>query len=157
MGLDSYLSVKNYVSGYDFEPEENQKQFKALLESAKLSMEDIALGCPGAYLTLTVGYWRKANAIHKWFVDNVQKGEDDCKSYYVTREQLAELLEHCKKALGDKEYAKEWLPPQEGFFFGSTEMDEGYTADLNKTIKILESVLNNPKLKGWDVYYQSSW
>ena len=25
-----------------------------------------------------VGYWRKANAIHGWFVRNVQNGKDDC-------------------------------------------------------------------------------
>lgn len=30
-------------------------------------------------ITEEVGYWRKANAIHGWFVDNVQKGNDDCK------------------------------------------------------------------------------
>jgi len=39
-----------------------------------------------------VGYWRKANAIHKWFVDNVQNGEDDCQRYDVTPAQLTELL-----------------------------------------------------------------
>lgn len=38
------------------------------------------------------GYWRKANQIHKWFVENVQEGEDDCKEYYVSREKLKELL-----------------------------------------------------------------
>lgn len=42
-----------------------------------------------------VGYWRKANAIHKWFVDNVQDGEDDCGSYEVDREQLERLLHLC--------------------------------------------------------------
>ena len=25
-----------------------------------------------------IASWRKANAIHKWFVDNVQDGVDDC-------------------------------------------------------------------------------
>jgi hypothetical protein len=24
-----------------------------------------------------VGYWRKANAIHRWFVEHVQDGNDD--------------------------------------------------------------------------------
>lgn len=44
-----------------------------------------------------VGYWRKANAIHNWFVENVQNGEDDCWSYAVTKEQIEELLELCKE------------------------------------------------------------
>ena len=43
-----------------------------------------------------VGYWRKANHIHAWFVKNVQEGEDDCGMYPVSREQLALLLETCK-------------------------------------------------------------
>ena len=43
----------------------------------------------------SVGYWRKANAIHKWFVDNVQDGEDNCDYYEVTKEQLEELLDIC--------------------------------------------------------------
>jgi len=45
----------------------------------------------------TIAYWRKANQIHKWFVDNVQDGEDDCGYHYVAREQLEELLKLCKQ------------------------------------------------------------
>lgn len=49
--------------------------------------------------TTEIAYWRKANAIHKWFVDNVQDGIDDCRQSVVTREQLNELLEVCKKVV----------------------------------------------------------
>jgi hypothetical protein len=44
-----------------------------------------------------VCYWRKANQIHKWFVDNVQGGVDDCGEYLVTEDELDELRELCKK------------------------------------------------------------
>ena len=44
-----------------------------------------------------VGYWRKANQIHAWFVENVQNGCDDCKAYEVSEEQLEELLDICKR------------------------------------------------------------
>lgn len=50
-----------------------------------------------SYIEEEVGYWRKANAIHKWFVDNVQEGIDDCKEYYVSIEQLKELHDICQK------------------------------------------------------------
>lgn len=50
-----------------------------------------------SYIIEEVAYWRKANQIHKWFVDNVQDGNDDCGSYYVSREKLQELLDLCKK------------------------------------------------------------
>ncbi len=43
-----------------------------------------------------VGYWRKANAIHRWFVENVQDGEDDCDYHReVTAEDLEELRDLC--------------------------------------------------------------
>lgn len=48
---------------------------------------------------IQVGYWRKANHIHNWFVNNVQNGEDDCNSYIVTKEKLINLLDVCKKVL----------------------------------------------------------
>lgn len=42
-----------------------------------------------------VGYWRKANAIHKWFVENVQNDVDDCDYYEVSKKNLQELLNIC--------------------------------------------------------------
>ena len=40
-----------------------------------------------------MGYWRKANAVHNWFVDNVQDGNDGCKHYWVSKEDLQKLLD----------------------------------------------------------------
>lgn len=44
-----------------------------------------------------VGYWRKANQIHNWFVENVHGGIDDCGTYEVTEAQLVNLLNTCKE------------------------------------------------------------
>lgn len=101
-----------------------------------------------------VGYWRKANAIHKWFVDNCQEGEDDCKRYYVERDTLKKLLELCQKVKKEKGKATELLPPTSGFFFGSTNVDEEYWDDIKSTIKILKEALEE---KEGDFYYRSSW
>ena len=47
-----------------------------------------------------VAYWRKANAIHKWFVENVQDGEDDCLYHReIMRDDLEKLMKACKKIL----------------------------------------------------------
>ena len=46
-----------------------------------------------------IGYWRKANQIHAWFVDNVQGGKDDCEEYSVSRSQLGQLLAVVKEVL----------------------------------------------------------
>lgn len=52
------------------------------------------------HISEEVGYWRKANQIHNWFVENVQDGVDDC-CYHdeVTKEILEELLDVCKRVL----------------------------------------------------------
>ena len=45
-----------------------------------------------------VGYWRKENMIHKWFIDHVQDGVDDCDYHNeCTKEILDELLDTCEK------------------------------------------------------------
>ena len=46
-----------------------------------------------------VAYWRKANQIHNWFVENVQNGIDDCGYYEVSRQELQELLGDCRDVL----------------------------------------------------------
>lgn len=53
-----------------------------------------------------IGYWRKANHIHKWFVDNIQDGVDECDTYEVTKEQLEDLLSVCKKVLDNSKLVK---------------------------------------------------
>ena len=40
-----------------------------------------------------VGYWRKANAIHAYFVNNIQNGYDDQASYIVSKEDFESLFE----------------------------------------------------------------
>lgn len=46
-----------------------------------------------------IAYWRKANEIHKWFVDKVQDGVDDCRYYLVKKEDIQELIDICNKIL----------------------------------------------------------
>lgn len=53
-----------------------------------------------------VAEWRKANQIHKWFVDKVQDGKDDCGYYEVEPEQLEELLEAVNEVLGSTRLVK---------------------------------------------------
>lgn len=47
-----------------------------------------------------VGYWRKVNAVHYWFVRNVQNGEDDCEYHReVTKNDLINLRDTCKQVI----------------------------------------------------------
>ena len=59
---------------------------------------------PWMRITEQVGYWRKANQIHSWFVENIQDGVDDC-GYHreVTEDDLNELLDVCQQVLNSCE------------------------------------------------------
>jgi len=50
-------------------------------------------------VSLEAMYWRKANAIHGWFVENCQDGEDNCQEYWVSREKLINLKDLCQDIL----------------------------------------------------------
>lgn len=49
-----------------------------------------------------VGYWRKANAIHGWFVRELANGVDECQPIHVSRENLITLRQLCLEALRDR-------------------------------------------------------
>lgn len=157
MGLDQYLYATNYLSGGKWQSEDKQSAYAKIAEALEAD-KFINADFPSISINVKVGYWRKANQVHQWFVDNVQSGEDNCAEYYVSREQLEELLSVCQevKATKDKEVAEELLPTQAGFFFGSYEIDEWYWEQIDYTIEQLERVLATVP-EGWDFAYQSSW
>ena len=145
MGLDMYLKGKLWIRDLKLK-QDLTKQFKELESFSSDAVQEI---------TIEAIYWRKANAIHKWFVDNVQEGTDDCGSYYVSRTQLEALRETCQRVLDFKHLANGQLPTQEGFFFGNTEYDEGYYDDLRYTVECINQALTLPEQ--WDFEYHSSW
>lgn len=154
MGLDMYLKGKRYLSSY-FNEGDNEVAGKIAELFPELN------GRPGRFdgnivkeVMVELGYWRKANAIHDWFVKNCQE-EDNCQPAYVGREQLEELKAICQEILADRSKAASLLPPTAGFFFGSTEIDEYYFQDLEQTVKIIDSALTMPD--SWEFEYQSSW
>ena len=104
-----------------------------------------------------VAYWRKANHIHRWFVDNVQNGIDDCGEYKVTKEQLIQLRDECNQVLNNSSLAESLLPTFPGFFFGGTEYNDGYMYDLRNTVQIIDEILENKSYCLDDLYYSSSW
>ncbi len=114
-----------------------------------------------------VGYWRKANHIHAWFVDNCQDGIDECQTTEVDKEKLEELFSICRTIINpgggsvpliEKEsIAQEKLPTRQGFFFGGTEYDQYYYEDVDETMNILEKVLAETDFENESIYYSASW
>ena len=154
MGLDQYLYATKYVSSAEWRPEEVRAEFDSLVASMDAEKMVAKADIKSAVIQFRVGYWRKANQIHGWFVDNVQGGEDDCREYGVSRDQLQQLLQLCKEAVRTKN--ANLLSPREGFFFGSSEVDQYYWGDISETIDLISYVLKNTP-DDYNFLYQSSW
>jgi hypothetical protein len=163
MGLDMYLSATRYVSPYKHNVEE-RKLGNEIAKAAGLPVQENEDTEDGRVegVSVRVGYWRKANAIHQWFIDHCASGVDDCRPVNVMREQLEELKALCEKVTANPtaEVAAETLPSQGGFFFGSTEYDEWYFESVKETIEIIDRALalaNDEKAPWWDFEYRASW
>lgn len=191
MGLDMYiyrtkrvsgLETKDYVELDNAIDNSNDKsevyipereEFKELMSE----VYDRGAGFPWKSIFHEIGYWRKANQIHNWFVCNVQDGFDDCGTYEVSKEKIEELLSIVNEIMKPKEKpedlisqynnvvskefngdkAKELLPTQSGFFFGGTDYDDSYYEDLVLTKKMLEDILNTTDFDKQIIFYNSSW
>lgn len=148
MGLDMYLNAKRYLWRVrESDVDIAQKIGKLNLGADGLRVKEIC--CEAMY-------WRKANAIHYWFVQNVQDGNDDCREYYVPRSKLESLRTVCNEVLEDPKKADDLLPPAEGFFFGSSKIDDWYWDDVKATIGTIDRLLENTS-EDWEFYYASSW
>lgn len=153
MGLDMYLTGKRYLSKYS--------QGQDADVAAQIAQQFPELGTqfgahnPVQQVSIRAAYWRKANAVHDWFVRNVQNGVDNCAIYGVSRADLMALRTECELVVDNPQRAAEVLPTTAGFFFGRTDYDEFYVQDLKNTIEQLNSVLSLPD--SWDFDYQSCW
>lgn len=155
MGLDMYFTGKYYISRYGDNAEKNRgvagQISKAFPEMAGYSPQTIEF---------EIKYWRKANAIHRWFVENLQDGIDQCQETWVDPQHLFELRDLCERVLENPQRANELLPASDGFFFGSAEYDTYYLSTITDTRDWLRGFLTRYSLNdysGYDFYYQASW
>jgi hypothetical protein len=156
MSLNMYLDKKLYVSEF------NKEEPKLVDDILKIiGVEYSSNNFKHVEVVIPAIYWKKSNHIYKWFVDNVQGGNDDCGDYQVNVDDLRKLLGVVKAQLKNKK--KIILEPQSSFFFGSTEVDEFYWGDLERTktelereIKFYEDEWKN-RNRIWDFYYRTSW
>lgn len=101
MGLDMSIARRNYVKNWNHDKEHRYTiSVKRNGKKSEIDPKKIT------YIEEEVARWRKANAIHKWFVKNVQGGEDDCRDYSVSEEQLRELIETCETVIVASELVK---------------------------------------------------
>lgn len=151
MGLDMYLKKNIYIGAHY--PHRKIEGAVKLTESGRpipIRLNRLM------EVTEILGQWRKANAIHGWFVRNCANDVDNCKPVPVTREDLKSLLGIVREArkAPDKFHAE--LPPTKGFFFGCTDDLEWYHQDLARTEEILTEALKEPG-DDFNFYYEASW
>lgn len=182
MGLDMTLYKKTWVKTSSYSTPEKQHSVTVNLGGvAHPTIQPDRI----SHIQEEVMYWRKANQIHGWFCKHTNKIEDNIR-YDVEREHLENLLLDCKKVLqllesspkkttqvlggwrnGEEFYEDvevydnpevlEILPPMQGFFFGSYEIDDDYKQDIVNTIEVLEQELSLPEF-GYVFYeYHASW
>ena len=90
MGLDMYLNKKTYVKQWDHQsPEE---KYEVVVTKGGKPVDGIKASRV-KYIEEEVGYWRKANQIHRWFVTNIQDGVDNCGDYYVSTHPIILLTD----------------------------------------------------------------
>lgn len=118
-----------------------------------------------------VAYWRKANQIHGWFVDNFLGGKDECRpSSVVTLDDLLDLRSLCQAILRNNTEDdpnvpySEWqdtaatiLPTRSGCFFGDTTYGENYLYDIENTIKQINEIEATHEGGHHMYFYESSW
>ncbi len=131
MGLDMYLKRKIYIGAQYHSNISGDLNIYKDGNKLPISLDTVQ------YIEQEVGYWRKANAIHNFFVNNVQEGVDDCKDYYVSDDDLEELLRRCKKIKEESVLEK-----------GKVRNGETYNKDTGEWEDVLEEGFNikNPEI-----------
>lgn len=189
MGLDSYLEKVKKVKGVPFgvlkkihDINELKEKNIDLYHEIKDNIVPRGQYIQWASIFEEVGYWRKANHIHAWFVENIQSNNDDCEYYKVSKRDIETLLDICNrvieslenkpmknititeygnkyefKVFSDSSVAEKTLPTQEGFFFGGTHYDEYYLEDCKYTKKLCEDILKDFDFENYHLCYSSSW
>ena len=177
MGLDMYVTIRHKdtqgkLEAYEaWEQKYSYEEFQRLTEEQVEEYRNSEPEYDDDMFGKELMYWRKANQIHNWFVQNCQNGVDDCGRYAITVNDLMKLKELCEKILTmtekrkemrypsfsatekvevdilyltpeGVEYATEHLPSRSGFFFGSTEYDNGYVWDLEDTVENINNTLD---------------
>jgi len=97
--------------------------------------------------------WGSSHHIHSWFVNNVQGGADDDRYHDVTREQLQQFVNVCKKTLANKNKAGDLLPINKEYRSERPTIDAEYFRLLQNDVKRITRILNDPKYKDWDFGY----
>lgn len=147
MGLDMYMYRKLYIKNWEHQKED---RYEVTVKRNGEVLEDWS---NPTYIEKEVGYWRKFNALHGYIVNEFAGGLDNCEQIYLSKEDLQKILDTLIDTYETKDASK--LPPTEGFFFGSTDVDEYYWDDVKESIEAFKTYVADYE---WvDYFYTASW
>lgn len=135
MGLDMYLYRNTYVGAY-FEHRNVTGTVELFTNGKKLDIDVSKI----SDIKERVAYWRKANAIHNWFVENVQDGKDECQESYVSKEDMQKLLDAVNQVLNSITLEKGVLSNGSTYYNG-VETPNFITGEVVVDSAIAEEVL----------------
>lgn len=146
MGLDMFLNRRIYI-GANYESNNITGKIELERNGVPINIDLKKV----TYINEQVIYWRNTYEILKWFIDNIQNGEEDCREYYVDPVYLKEFIDLCKitvKQLKDGNVSHDnlALPSEEEV------KDDFYINELIRTIKVIEPLLGKD-----DFYFDSNW
>lgn len=92
MGLDQYITIRHNSTNDAYTKFNNYWKLSEEERAGKREPKDPAKD-------LIIGYFRKHHSIHKWFVNNIQNGVDDCGRYEIQLKDIENLKELCEEIL----------------------------------------------------------
>lgn len=94
MGLDMNMYKRTGVKNYSFMKDEDKSTVTVTGAKAKdIKSERIES------VTEEIMYWRKANQIHNWIIENVGDDENGSNEVVLNEDNLRELLDVCTKVI----------------------------------------------------------
>jgi hypothetical protein len=174
MGLDHWV-IKNYsINQYSFN--QYEADFVLTGQINVYNSDTIEKRTKNVYFALSkdaicnistqVITWRKCNWFHAYFVNKFADGIDDCKPILITQDNIRDFIsdlqtiktafetEPLEKA---KQIADELMPPEAGFFFGGTEIDEWYFQSIGEANHVFSKSIEENTDIPFCYEYQASW
>lgn len=140
MGLDQYMYItKEYL---------NDMYYEVLGEPIRDENGEIQFYDEKPVLD-EIAYFRKSNWLHGYMdrLCQFKTGRDigNCEYFIFDQEDLIYLLKKCREVIecDSVAIAEELLPPQPGFFFGPTTIDDWYFEDIQDFIDKMEEYEEN--------------
>lgn len=150
MGLDQYLYQKKYIGGSWAENKDEEiVVVKKESREIRIKIADIEA------IDVEVAYWRKNYAINDFFLDKCGNPQDDNCVYMLVRHEdvvelrdiLADILS--KKTIREKfDTASKRLPTSD-----LEEYFESYLVDFNRSLNVLNKLINSNDFYDHDLYY----